>query len=228
MTKKLIISVCAIVAFMTATYLIFKANESTENPLTSASNLNKTTSQQEIQLPSPVKNTDDYLNEEINIEQKNNTSIIKQQSNLDKFLASNAFNTPSDFDNAFISADDIISQSTLHTVIAAEDFSRIINKMNSLDKDHTSLERESLLYKKFSDLIGQKFYAENYACSGKICLIEFNYDDSETSEEQLHQIRGFSKNHSFSNFSSSANDDMIYRGIYIATDDPSKMTLSRR
>jgi len=185
------------------------------------------TSQQQESITSSLKTEAAKPNETVSRQIDTQIETTKLQLKIDEFLASSAFDTPSNFDNAFISVTNVVSSSTLKTVITAKDFSKIIDKVNLLDKDHASVQREELLYKEFSDLIGDKFYSENFACSDKVCLIEFNYDETQTTKKQLHQIRSFSKNHSFSNFSPSKNGDMVYRGVYIATDDPSKLTMSR-
>ncbi|WP_435274873.1 hypothetical protein ACMAZF_16720 [Psychrobium sp. nBUS_13] len=148
------------------------------------------------------------------------------QADIDKFLASKAFDSSANFDNAFIS-DDVVSSSALRTVFGTQDFSRVIEKIRTLDNDHTNVQNEENLYAQFSKLIGEKFYAENYACSGKVCLIEFNYNGAEVAQVQLEKMRNFGSNHSFSSYSPSDNEDMIYRGLFIATDDPSTLTMSR-
>jgi len=208
-----------------------QSNQANETlPIVSTPNIDNggiTVTQQQKTVTSSSSIESNKPNEKVTDQKKTQTETAKLQLKIDEFLASSAFDTPSNFDDAFISATNVVSSSTLKTVIAAKDFSKIIDKVNLLDKDHESVQREELLYKEFSDLIGDKFYSENFTCSGKVCLIEFNYDETQTTEKQLHQIRSFSKNHSFSSFSPSNNDDMVYRGIYIATDDPSKLTMSR-
>lgn len=232
MNKNILLGTGVIVFIAVIIFQLAPQNNQVNEILPIVSTLNNdnsgiTVTQQQNQIISRSNIENNKSNEKV-IHQKNTQKeTIELQLKIDEFLASSAFDTPSSFDDAFISATNVVSSSTLKTVITAKDFSKIIDKVNLLDKDHESVQREELLYKEFSHLIGDKFYSENFTCSGKICLIEFNYDETQTTKKQLHQIRSFSKNHSFSSFSPSNNDDMIYRGIYIATNDPSKLTMSR-
>ena len=173
-----------------------------------------------------VLNNDTFSQEE-KLEDVPQASKANQQTDIEKFLASKAFDSPASFDNAFISDTNVISSSALRTVFGTHDFTRVIEKVRTLDNDHTNVQNEENLYAQFNKLVGEKFYAENYACSGKICLIEFNYNDTETPQAQLEKMRNFGSNHSFSSYTPSDNDDMIYRGLFIVTDDPSTLTMSR-
>ena len=173
-----------------------------------------------------VLNNDTFSQEE-KLEDVPQASKAIQQTDIEKFLASRAFDSRDNFDKAFISDTNIVSSSALRTVFGTQDFTRVIEKVRTLDNDHTKIQNEENLYAQFSKLVGEKFYAENYACSGKICLIEFNYNDAETTQAQLEKMRNFGSNHSFSSYTPSDNEDMIYRGLFIATDDPSTLTMSR-
>lgn len=139
--------------------------------------------------------SNDSFSQDEKLEDAPQASKAIQQTDIEKFLTSKAFDSPASFDNAFIS--------------------------------DTNVQNEENLYAQFNKLVGEKFYAENYACSGKICLIEFNYNDAETTQAQLEKMRNFGSNHSFSSYTPSDNDDMIYRGLFIVTDDPSTLTMSR-
>lgn len=170
---------------------------------------------------------DDSFSQDEKLEDVPQANKVIQQTDIEKFLASKAFDSPASFDSTFISDDDVVSSSTLRTVFATENFTRVIEKVRMLDNDHTNVQNEENLYAQFNKLVGEKFYAEDYACSGKICLIEFNYNDAETTQAQLEKMRNFGSNHSFSSYTPSDNDDMIYRGLFIVTDDPSTLTMSR-
>lgn len=155
------------------------------------------------------------------------TNNIAKPTDIEKFLTSKAFDSRDHFDKAFISEKDVVSNKTIRILFEAQNFTRVIEKARALDNDHTKVQNEENLYTQFSKLVGEKFYAENYVCSGKICLIEFNYNDTETTQAQLEKMRNFGSNHSFSSYTPSDNEDMIYRGLFIATDDPTTLTMSR-
>lgn len=171
--------------------------------------------------------SNDSFSQDEKLEDAPQASKAIQQTDIEKFLTSKAFDSPASFDNAFISDTNVVSSSALRTVFGTQDFTRVIDKVRTLDNDHTNVQNEENLYAQFNKLVGEKFYAENYACSGKICLIEFNYNDAETTQAQLEKMRNFGSNHSFSSYTPSDNDDMIYRGLFIVTDDPSTLTMSR-
>lgn len=156
----------------------------------------------------------------------NNSPPKKIKSDFDIFLESEVFKSTQKLDNGFISSENIISRKSVETVFGNGDYSKIIEAVYLLEKDSISLEREDALRNHLFDLIGNKYHSENYSCNGKLCFIELTYLSSEVTEEQLSNISDFGSNYAFSSFSPTTNDEMIYRGLYIATDDPSTMSMS--
>jgi len=147
-------------------------------------------------------------------------------SKVDEFLTSRMFESQQHLNEAFLPSEKVISKPTLEMIFSAKDFSKVIDRIRSIEKDYKSLAREEALQEKIYNLMGSKFYSEKYSCSGKICIIEFNYDSSQIENSQLESISDFGSNYSFSNFTQLANGEMKYKGLYIETDDPTSMSFN--
>ena len=225
--KKIIFTVFFILSLIFFGSHYFQTTNETniEIPITASGEQPNNTIKSNLQTESlSPKNTVSVTTNQLNETVKNKTS-----TKIEQLLNSAAFESPKNVDDSFVSSENLIYKSTLETIFASKDFTKVIDKIMLIDKDHKSLAREEALYKKVSDLsniTGSKFYSEKYSCSGRICIIEFNYNNSEIDQAQLSNISDFDSNYSFSSFSQSDNGEMIYRGIYIETDDPSSLKLS--
>ena len=150
----------------------------------------------------------------------------KFESETQEFINSSTFDSVFKLDRTFVSEQNVVNKHPLEIVFRSPSFDRIVEKMNSMEGDQGSEERQQKLYEQLSTLLGNNFHDEQYACKGKICLVRFNYGNS-ASEDVLSKLRDFDTNYVFSSKRILDNNDITYTGVFIATEDASSMTISQ-
>ncbi|MDP2560447.1 hypothetical protein [Psychrobium sp. 1_MG-2023] len=152
-----------------------------------------------------------------------NSTIATKSTNFDNFLSSDAFKNTNNLNNAFVLSDNQLSSKSIETVFSGKDFGKAIEVIQELEKDSDSWQREDALREQLTSLLGNKFQSETYSCNGRLCLIKFDYELSDINEDTLNKISDFGSNYTFSKYTKNDNDLMTYKGLFIKTDDPSKM-----
>ncbi|MCH8492675.1 MAG: hypothetical protein LAT53_05515 [Idiomarina sp.] len=150
----------------------------------------------------------------------------KELSESDDFLASDAFASPENLNRAFVDANGVVNSRSLNHVFQQEDLNQIVNRIRDSGHDEVSMEREGLLYQQLADALGAKVLQSNHACSGNICAVTIQSID-EISTDELSEFARFDTNYSFTNTQVNDVGEVTVFGIYIATDDPSRLSLSR-
>ncbi|WP_343845739.1 hypothetical protein [Bowmanella denitrificans] len=93
-----------------------------------------------------------------------------------------------------------------------------------MQKSQASIEREIKLFEQLTNKLGGRVFGEEYACAGRICVVQFSYD-ADVSKEELSDLSEFDKNYVFMNHAADAGEGQQFRAIYIQTDDPSTLTI---
>jgi hypothetical protein len=127
--------------------------------------------------------------------------------------------------STFVNDDYSVSESALRTSFLLAEFSDLINNINSVDKSALGIERESKLKETLYNELPNNFYGEEFACAGKICAVSFKYSADEK-QTKFEELSAFSKNFSFFNHTKSENSEQVFKAIFIATKDPSKLSIS--
>ncbi|WP_394201283.1 hypothetical protein [Shewanella waksmanii] len=127
------------------------------------------------------------------------------------------------FTNAFYIEPNVISKKMLIKLLTTDDIHQVISKISAIPPSQASTDREYQLTQGLKAFKQTNFYAESYACSGKVCAISFNYD--QLNDDEVNQFGHFSKNHPFTTTSENEFGEKQFIGVYIATDDPSKLTM---
>lgn len=155
-----------------------------------------------------------------------------QDAQLDKFAAANlfmesaAFSSPSNLDKAFIRSDGVLESESLSHVFLQEDFNDVVSAIRGVEPDEISANREVLLREKLAKSFGSSVFDSNYACAGSLCAVTFQ-SVSEISDEELSAFARFDSNYTFANKTINDLGESTIKGLYILTDDPSSLGLSR-
>ncbi|VEE61139.1 Uncharacterised protein [Shewanella putrefaciens] len=165
--------------------------------------------------------------EKKSVEEKSKVDSIEQNDEafFSQFtrLTKNDFQTPMMLTSAFLNENGNVSKAALEDAFNASDFNELIHVINSIDKTENGTARENLLSERLYKLDNLQVHSETYSCSGKICLVSFDFEGDESSATEL---SNFTKNYSFTNIVDGDNGFKKFKAIYIQTDDPSTLTLS--
>ncbi|GIU17448.1 MULTISPECIES: hypothetical protein [unclassified Shewanella] len=88
-----------------------------------------------------------------------------------------------------------------------------------------AIERQHKLNQQLLDIKNMTIYEQYAVCAGRICALSITTNELTEANKQL--IENFDSNHSFVNTSESATGELDFKGIYIYTDDPSQMAMTR-
>lgn len=143
-----------------------------------------------------------------------------------EFLASNVFASPENLNKAFILADGSIKSASLNHVFQHENFADVISKVSKAGYDELSSHREAQLSRQLNSTLGAGVFQSDYSCSGSICALTFQSVNS-VSEAELTELAKFDKNYSFANTTTNDLGETTVNVIYIATDDPSVLSMTR-
>lgn len=138
-----------------------------------------------------------------------------------KLLTEESFVDADSFTNSFVLENDIVSKEALRTFFTVKNVDEFISKVKDIAPTEQSEAREYQLTQNLKVFKNTNYYAESYACAGKICAISFNYDD--LNEDELTKFSYFSKNYTFTNTTVNEHGEKKFKAIYIATDDPSQL-----
>lgn len=138
-------------------------------------------------------------------------------------LSKEIFANGESFTNAFYIEPNVISKEMLVKLLTTDDIHQVISQINAIPPSEASTDREYQLTQGLKIFKQTSFYAESYACSGKVCAISFNYD--QLNDDELNQFGHFSKNYPFTTTSENEFGEKQFIGVYIATDDPSTLTM---
>ncbi|NMH65104.1 hypothetical protein [Shewanella salipaludis] len=127
------------------------------------------------------------------------------------------------FTNVFVLENDIVSKDALKRFFTIENVHELIYKVKSIPPTELSETREYQLTQMLKVFKDTHYYAESYACAGKICAMSFNYD--ELNKEELAEFSHFSENYTFTNATVNEFGEKQLKAVYIATDDPSQLTV---
>lgn len=133
------------------------------------------------------------------------------------------FNSGESITNAFVLENDVISKDALQDFFTIENLDELILTIKNIPPTEQSETREYQLSQNLKVFDKTNYYAESYACAGRICTLSLNYD--ELKKEELTEFSKFSKNYTFTNTSINEYGEKQLKAIYIATDDPSKLTV---
>lgn len=215
--------------------LVFVSSQSNSN--NSQSSVNQNAVQEKLllddeisSLPSHSEKThspDPETSSTAMLRNGNAETILEEKNNYsNSFLNSGALKSTHSLNNAFVISGNQISSKAIEAVFSDNDFARLIEVAQELEKDSDSWGREDALREQVTTLLGDRFQSEIYSCNGKICMIKLDYKSSDVNEDILHKISDFGSNYTFSKLSKNESDGMTYKGVFIKTDDPSNMILS--
>lgn len=141
------------------------------------------------------------------------------------FLTSEVFSSPENLDRAFVRSDGAIERSTLSQIFRQNNFDDVVNKIRDVGYDESSLKREALLSDKLKNAFNAPIYHSNHACSGSICTVILQ-TVGDVSEDELRNLSRFDSNYSFTNTTENELGEKTVFALYIATEDPSTLTIT--
>ena len=144
----------------------------------------------------------------------------------DEFLTSAVFSSPDSIDNAFIQSDGAIVSESLTHLLQHDNFDEVVNRIREAGYNELSSNREALLSKHLNNTLGAEVFKSDYSCSGSICVLTFQ-SLSDVSEQQFTELAKFDKNYSFTNTVTNDLGETTVNAVYIATEDPSTLSLTR-
>ncbi|WP_163938380.1 hypothetical protein [Paraferrimonas sp. SM1919] len=153
-------------------------------------------------------------------ELENNTSELLE--NKPNFLRSTSASL---LNNSFLLEDSSVSQASVIDYFSYSDFGYLIEEISQLDVDELSLSRESSLLTKISSMKQTNIIDQQHACRGKLCFIELKA--SSYSDEEIQSISQFGSNYAFTNVVQNESDETIVRAMYIETENPSLLRVTR-
>lgn len=85
--------------------------------------------------------------------------------------------------------------------------------------------RELRLSEQLMKSFGSKIFQSDYSCSGSICAVNFQ-SVGDIQEDELREFAKFDSNYSFIDRAVNDLGETTISGLYIATDDPSILSLA--
>lgn len=148
------------------------------------------------------------------------------EKETEEFISSPSFDSIGKLNSTFLSESNAVNQQPLEIIFRSPNFVKIVESLSEIPGNQESAERQQKLYSQVIEQLGNDFHSETYACKGKICLIEFTYNESVNSDV-LSKIRDFDTNYVFSSEETIGNGESIYKGVFIATADASSISIAR-
>ncbi|WP_102797507.1 hypothetical protein [Bowmanella denitrificans] len=149
-------------------------------------------------------------------------SSLTRQNNAS--LDPSRFSSEQALNQSFIYPDNTVSRTSLNDFFLHSDFHQWVDNISAMQKSQASIEREIKLFEQLTNKLGGRVFGEEYACAGRICVVQFSYD-ADVSKEELSDLSEFDKNYVFMNHAANAGEGQQFRAIYIQTDDPSTLTI---
>ena len=221
--KKIVISfvALAVVAYLYFTAFDTETTTTVTNTENSSVSINKPSSHQQILIEAvqtPVDSApENIINQDVN--DGNNDDFFRQLNHLTE----KNFHSAEQFTSAYLNDDGEVSKVALEDTFNINDFTALIERIDSIEKTEEVSLRESLLSDSIYTLDGVQIHSESYACAGKICVVSFDFEGNDEKAGELSQFTG---NYSFTNIVAGDNGAKKFKAVYIETDDPSRLRLS--
>ncbi|KXI28200.1 hypothetical protein [Paraglaciecola hydrolytica] len=207
----------------------FKQKTMSEHQLTTSLPLNELATFEPIEsnnlMPASSRAETENSLKDKELLSSNESQFSKFQKETIEFTESPVFDSILKLDSAFVNEQNVVNKRPLEIIFRSPNLDSIIEKMNSMAGNQESEERQQKLYSQLVTQLGNDFHSEKFSCKGKVCLLAFTYDNSVNSDV-LSKLRDFDTNYVFSSNKLLDNNDVIYRGVFIATEDASSMTIS--
>lgn len=161
---------------------------------------------------------------------ENPEALIEKNKTLDETSAKPNLValSPQEFSEEFVFSDngkEFISKNALDSVFK-NDTSRLLKQMSEIVySEEALLRKEQLNAFILDELKDVNILQQDLDCAGKICALELTYTQS-SNQKSIDTIFSFSKNYSFQEFTETENGDKKLKALYIATEDPSQLTLA--
>ncbi|MDK1287340.1 hypothetical protein [Pseudoalteromonas umbrosa] len=115
-----------------------------------------------------------------------------------------------------------VSKQTIDDVFA-NDFQELFNEMRNVEYTEQAEERKIALENKLLTVEGITSY--ELECAASVCALEFTYSVDDP-ENQFTHIAEFAKNYIFEQYKNVPDNEDKVRAVYIATEDPSKISFA--
>ncbi|KPH93328.1 hypothetical protein AMS58_17985 [Pseudoalteromonas porphyrae] len=132
------------------------------------------------------------------------------------------------FSDEFVSTKDgqeFVSKKALDDVFK-NDTSLLLQRMSDIEYSEVAQIRKDKLNEFIiNELKDVTILQQDLECAGKVCALELTYTQS-SNQKSIDTISSFSKSYSFQEFTETENGDKKLKALYIATEDPSQLTLA--
>jgi hypothetical protein len=132
------------------------------------------------------------------------------------------------FSDEFVSTEngkEFVSKKALDDVFK-NDTSLLLQRMSDIEYSEVAQIRKDKLNEFIiNELKDVTILQQDLECAGKVCAIELTYTQS-SNQASIDTLSSFSKNYSFQQFTETESGDKKLKALYIATDNPSGLSLS--
>ncbi|WP_372762780.1 hypothetical protein [Pseudoalteromonas sp.] len=156
---------------------------------------------------------------------------VKQHNIAEQKVASISklpISSPHAFSEEFVSTEDgkeFVSKKALDNVFQT-DTSQLLARMSEIDySEQAQLRKEQLHSFILAELKDVHILQQELDCAGKVCAVELTYTQN-SNQASIDTLSNFATNYSFQQFTETENGDKKLKALYIATDNPSGLTLS--
>jgi len=156
---------------------------------------------------------------------------VKQHKVVDQKVATiskSSTSSPHVFSEEFVSTEDgkeFVSKKALDEVFK-NDTSILLQRMSDIEySEIAQIRKDKLNEFILNELKDVTILQQDLECAGKVCALELTYTQS-SNQASIETLSSFSKNYSFQQFTETENGDKKLKALYIATDNPSGLSLS--
>ncbi|MGE6463402.1 hypothetical protein ACQKC7_16665 [Pseudoalteromonas tetraodonis] len=156
---------------------------------------------------------------------------VKQHKIVEKKVATisiSPISSPNVFSEEFVSTEDgkeFVSKKALDDVFK-NDTSILLKRMSDIEySEIAQIRKDKLNEFILNELKDVTILQQDLECAGKVCALELTYTQS-SNQASIETLSSFSKNYSFQQFTETENGDKKLKALYIATDNPSGLSLS--
>lgn len=156
---------------------------------------------------------------------------VKQHNIAEQKVASISklpISSPQAFSEEFVSTEDgkeFVSKKALDDVFKTET-SQLLERMSNIEySEIAQIRKDKLNEFILNELKDVTILQQDLECAGKVCALEVTYTQS-SNQASIDTLSSFSKNYSFQQFTETESGDKKLKALYIATEDPSQLTLS--
>lgn len=136
--------------------------------------------------------------------------------------------SPHVFSEEFVSTEDgkeFVSKKALDDVFK-NDTSILLQRMSDIEySEIAQIRKDKLNEFILNELKDVTILQQELDCAGKVCALELTYTQS-SNQASIEALSSFSKNYSFEQFTETESGDKKLKALYIATDNPSGLSLS--